>query len=70
MVKETIKKHKITLFQEEINALLEFGEISIFKNNDIEIVIDIDTTEENILRQDILDRYNNEEYFNREVLVE
>ena len=61
----------LTLLQEEINSLLEFKEICIYEDEEKDIIlfIHIEDNDENILRQDILDRYDNEEYWNERVLI-
>ena len=64
-----VNKIKITLLQEEINSLLSFGEVSVHNDDSKEIIIKLEINEEeNILRENILDRYNNEEYWDREIL--
>jgi hypothetical protein len=65
-----VNKIKITLLQEEINSLLSFGEVSVHNDDSKEIIIKLEINEEeNILRENILDRYNNEEYWDREILI-
>lgn len=65
-----VKKHKIVLLQEEIDALLALKEVCIFENEEEQIYISLGHSDENILRRDILDRYDNEEYHRRELLDE
>lgn len=66
------KEQHITLLQEEANSLDEGREICIYEDNDTntKIFIRKEMTDEEILKQDILFRYNNEEYWDREVLIE
>jgi hypothetical protein len=55
----------ITLLDEELQSLDDFKEICIYENEvkDIKIYIRIADIKKNVLRQDILDRYNNSEYW-------
>jgi hypothetical protein len=62
------KEHHITLFQEEVNSLLDLKEICVFENGTEKIFIKIEDNKENRLRQNILDRYDNIEYWDNEVV--
>ena len=59
--KETIK-----LLEEEIKALLNFKSVDIYEDEEkgIKITVKLPNSQENINRNDILDRYNSEEYHN------
>jgi hypothetical protein len=62
------KEYHITLFQEEVNSLLDLKEICVFENGTEKIFIKIEDNKENRLRQNILDRYDNEEYWDYDVV--
>jgi hypothetical protein len=62
------KEYHITLFQEEVNSLLDLKEICVFENGTEKIFIKIEDNKENRLRQNILDRYDNIEYWDNEVV--
>lgn len=67
--KDGIKEYHIELLQEEVNSLDNLNEICIFENAEtgIKIYIYLADTIENANRQDILERYNNTEYFNPDI---
>ena len=60
-----MKEHKIILMQEEIDSLLNLNEVAIFENDDTDekIIIRLEDSAENIRRRDILERYDNAEYW-------
>ena len=62
------EKH-IKLMQEKINSLDNFQEICVYEDEekDIKVFIKIPENRENIFRSDILERYNNMEYWNQEL---
>jgi len=59
------EKH-IILMEEEVNSLDNFKEICIYEDNERKIFIKLPESKEQILKQNILDRYNNEEYWDLE----
>lgn len=65
-----MEEQHITLMEEEINSLDSFKEICVYENEEknIKVFIKIPESKEQILKQDILDRYNNEEYWDYEML--
>jgi len=58
-----MKEHKIELLQEEIDSLLNFNEVAVFENEDLKVILSISDSVENIRRRNILDRYDNIEYW-------
>jgi len=65
------EKH-IELLDEEIDSLLSMKDICIFDSEDkgIKIFIHIPNNKENVMREDILWRYNNPEYWHEELWEE
>ncbi|HUS50471.1 MAG TPA: hypothetical protein VMZ91_09920 [Candidatus Paceibacterota bacterium] len=63
-----MKEHKIILMQEEIDSLLNLNEVAIFENDDTDekIIIRLEDSAENIRRRDILERYDNAEYWEKD----
>lgn len=57
----------IDLMQEEITSLLSGKEISVFEDDTTTIFIKLPQTKETAQMIDILDRYNNEEYWNEKI---
>lgn len=64
-----MKEEHIILMEEEISSLENFKEICIFEDEekDIKIFIQVAKSKSQILKQDILDRYNNEEYWDEDL---
>lgn len=60
-----METHYIELTEEEVDSLLKFNSIEIFEDEDkdIKIKIYIPNTIESHRRFDILNRYNNEQYW-------
>jgi len=61
-----MKEYTIELLEEEIKALLNFKSVDIYEDEEkgIKITVKLPNSQENINRNDILDRYNSEEYHN------
>jgi len=65
-----MKEIEITLLPEEIESLLNMKAIELFEDEElgIKIKIKLEDSNRNILRKDILDRYDNSEYWNKKIL--
>ena len=63
-----MKQINIKMLDEEIKALLDFKKVSIYENEDTIVNIRLPDTKENRQRANILARYDNEEYYEDEVL--
>lgn len=66
---EKFKEEHITLLKEEIDSLDNFKEVCVYENEDkkIKIFISIPFIKEFALKQNILERYNNEEYWEEDI---
>lgn len=65
-----MKEEHIVLMEEEITSLEDFKEICIYEDEERKIFICFPNSKEQLLKQDILDRYNNEKYWNEHILKE
>jgi len=68
--KQKAKPKIIELLDEEVESLLNGNEVSIFEDEDenIKVIIKIPDTERNLIRKDILERYDNNEYYNLNII--
>ena len=57
-----MEKIEITLIPEEIEGLNTGRSVGVYEDDNKEIIIRIPQTKRECLRQNILDRYDNEEY--------
>jgi len=63
-----MKEEHIILLSEEMESLNDFKEICIYEDEDKKIFISIPYIKETALRQNILDRYDNSEYWDKDIL--
>lgn len=64
-----VKEYHITLLQEEVESLLNMEEICVFQDDsrNMKLYIQLPQNKENMLKQDILQRYDNEEYWDSDL---
>jgi len=63
-----MKEEHIILLNEELKSLEDFNEVCIYEDNDKKIFISIPFVKEMVLRQNILERYNNIEYWEENII--
>ncbi|MFA6023555.1 MAG: hypothetical protein WC781_05695 [Candidatus Pacearchaeota archaeon] len=62
-----MKEEHISLMKEELESLDNFKEICVYEDEERKIFISIPYIKENALRSDILERYNNSEYWDNRI---
>ena len=64
-----MKEYHIELLEEEVESLLSMKEICIFESEEkqVKIFIHLPDNKENVMRENILWRYNNPEYWHEEL---
>ena len=63
-----MKEEHISLMSEELASLDDFNEICVYEDKDKKIFISIPFVKETALRQNILERYNNIEYWEEDII--